>query len=671
LGEEMRRAASIVMVTLLLAGTLALAFNIQTAKAYYYYNFTITVIPESPTIQNKVNVTVSLETACINYVVNFSTRSQSGKHFSITIDIYVPQICLPAIGWAAETYNLGKLLADTYSFNAEVRVWEKETILVDSISYSKSFTVAYAITVPDDYPTIQEAINNANEGDSIFVRNGTYYENVVINKTVSLIGENPINTIIDGGKTGSVVYVRAINSSISGFTIQNSGTSNRASGVRVSHSSGNNISLNVITNNDCGIFIYGSSKNTMSNNTINANRIYGIHLWSSSNNTLTNNTISNNYNGIIKEGSSNNILKNNTAFGNLYNFGVGGWELSHFVHDIDTSNKVDGKSIQYLVNKKDIVIDSSWDVGYLCLVNSTNMTIKDLALTIRNWHGIKLAYTKNSRIENVTISRTSYAIDFSRSSNNIVINTNILNRNGIRLSASNDNTIINNSISSTWDAFYFHLSNNNTITGNHINNNEHGIRFYSSSTNKIYNNNFISNMNQAYVSSDSLNNIWDNGYPSGGNYWSNHACGGNPSYGSQPYIIDADNIDRYPFQDPNGWLLHQLTVFSSPIIGITFTVDGVPQTTPYTEWLSEGSYTLEMPETHNGYVWSHWLEDGDPNRTKTVTLPATTYTAIYITAPIGGTTISIESGYLSLWITSILLIISLVVTSGLCLKRKS
>jgi len=553
-------------------------------------------------------------------------------------------------------------------------------------------TEPITIVVPDDYPTIQEAINAADSGDTIFVYNGTYYENVVINKTVSLIGENPINTIIDGGKTGSVVYVRAINSSISGFTIQNSGTSNRASGVRVSHSSGNNISLNVITNNDCGIFIYGSSKNTMSNNTINANRIYGIHLWSSSNNTLTNNTISNNYNGIIKEGSSNNILKNNTAFGNLYNFGVGGWELSHFVHDIDTSNKVDGKSIQYLVNKKDIVIDSSWDVGYLCLVNSTNMTIKDLALTTRNWHGIKLAYTKNSRIENVTISRTSYAIDFSRSSNNIIINTNILNRNGIRLSASNDNTIINNSISSTWDAFYFHFSNNNTITGNHINNNEHGIRFYSSSrnimesnyinnnkhgielvassSNKIYHNNFISNMDQAYVSSDSLNNIWDNGYPSGGNYWSNHACGGNPSYGSQPYIIDADNIDRYPFQDPNGWLLHQLTVFSSPIIGITFTVDGVPQTTPYTEWLSEGSYTLEMPETHNGYVWSHWLEDGDTNRIKTITLSGTTYTAVYTTAPIGGTTISIESSYLPSWIASILLIISLVAISSFCLKRK-
>ena len=79
---------------------------------------------------------------------------------------------------------------------------------------------------------------------------------------------------------------------------------------------------------------------------------------------------------------------------------------------------------------------------------------------------------------------------------------------------------------------------------------------------------------------------------------------------------------------------YQLTVNSSPITGITFTINGVPQTTPYTEWRFEGSYTLIMRETHNGYVWSHWLEDGDTNRTKKITLPAgTTWTAVYIPTP--------------------------------------
>jgi parallel beta-helix repeat protein len=78
-----------------------------------------------------------------------------------------------------------------------------------------------AIVVPDDFPTIQEAINNANSGDSIFVRNGTYHEHLIVNKTVSIVGEDRTATMLDGNHTGTVVKVTASNATISGFTIQN------------------------------------------------------------------------------------------------------------------------------------------------------------------------------------------------------------------------------------------------------------------------------------------------------------------------------------------------------------------------------------------------------------------------------------------------------------------
>ena len=74
---------------------------------------------------------------------------------------------------------------------------------------------------------------------------------------------------------------------------------------------------------------------------------------------------------------------------------------------------------------------------------------------------------------------------------------------------------------------------------------------------------------------------------------------------------------------------YELTVNSSPITGISFTVNGMNKTTPYTEWLPEGSYMLMMPETFDKYLWSHWLEDGDTDRTKTITLSGTTWTGIY------------------------------------------
>mgnify|MGYP001039313996 CR=1 FL=1 len=60
---------------------------------------------------------------------------------------------------------------------------------------------------PADFPTIQEAINAANDGDTIFVHGGIYYENIVVNKSVSLIGENRSTTIIDGRLIGTVFHV--------------------------------------------------------------------------------------------------------------------------------------------------------------------------------------------------------------------------------------------------------------------------------------------------------------------------------------------------------------------------------------------------------------------------------------------------------------------------------
>jgi hypothetical protein len=57
-----------------------------------------------------------------------------------------------------------------------------------------------------------------------------------------------------------------------------------------------------------------------------------------------------------------------------------------------------------------------------------------------------------------------------------------------------------------------------------------------------------------------------------------------------------------------------------------------------------------MPKTYNGYVWSHWLEDGVPNRIKTIVLPDATWTGVFVTAPspkpVGGFSFQTE-GYLT------------------------
>ena len=45
------------------------------------------------------------------------------------------------------------------------------------------------IVVPDDYPTIQEAVNHSNDGDKIEVRAGTYFEHVIVDKQLIIMGD--------------------------------------------------------------------------------------------------------------------------------------------------------------------------------------------------------------------------------------------------------------------------------------------------------------------------------------------------------------------------------------------------------------------------------------------------------------------------------------------------
>lgn len=74
---------------------------------------------------------------------------------------------------------------------------------------------------PNNYTKIQDAINAATDGDTIFVYNGTYYENVVVDKSINLVGEDRITTIIDGGGHDDVVLVDTNHAQIMNFTITN------------------------------------------------------------------------------------------------------------------------------------------------------------------------------------------------------------------------------------------------------------------------------------------------------------------------------------------------------------------------------------------------------------------------------------------------------------------
>jgi parallel beta-helix repeat protein len=174
------------------------------------------------------------------------------------------------------------------------------------------------------YKTIAEAIDKAYEGWTVFVKNGTYYENLVINKTINLDGENPQTTIIDGQNNGLVVYVQKPDVRISGFTIQNSGSKRLDSGIRTLSLNSNLLVKNcIIKDCDVGIYLncadfetYPENKNSIINNTIKDNNVGIFTTWVQKNIIEENKIYNNNLHGIEMEASKYSIIQNNKIYNN-------------------------------------------------------------------------------------------------------------------------------------------------------------------------------------------------------------------------------------------------------------------------------------------------------------------------------------------------------------------
>ena len=161
-----------------------------------------------------------------------------------------------------------------------------------------------------NYTSIQDAVNASPENYTIFVYSGIYYENIVINKTINLIGEDTGTTIIDGKYIGDVIYISEEgNANISGFTIKKSGNNN--AGISI-HSNNNTIAGNNISNNNYGIYSAKSQYNNFSQNILLFNSDYGMYLYSGSdNNVIFDNVFSSNTCGLRIKGSTYNEVTRN------------------------------------------------------------------------------------------------------------------------------------------------------------------------------------------------------------------------------------------------------------------------------------------------------------------------------------------------------------------------
>lgn len=512
------------------------------------------------------------------------------------------------IQWAVDNASAGDtIIVGAGTYNENVKVNKRLTIRSDNGSAHTTVVAekenAHVFEVTAGYVslkgfTVKNAIGKNEAGRYTYAGMHIHADHCTItdNRAVGnaygfFLSDSTKNTIRNNTASdnyGEGIYLNYSDSN----TIANNDVlkSNYRNGIRLWHSQGNTVYNNDIalndqygirldyahdnllaqnkarSNNRDGYSLDYSNNNILINNIANLNNKIGISLSHSNENTLINNTASaNNEVGISLEASGNSTLKNNRMDGNYYNFCVIGDNVYDLIQSIDATNLVDEKHVYYWVDQQNRVIPN--DAGFVAIVNSLNITVRDLTLT-KNSVGVLLAYSTLSRIENVSTSNNYNGIALAASCNNIIINnSNINNKRGISLAASNFNLLALNTNLNNPDGVVLTSSNNNFLTMNNVSNCEsNGILVVNSHNNIVCLNNFVNNFDTVCTLSSAT--IWNSisnityvynkttytNYM--GNYWGDYIRDveierdtDGDGIGNQPHHISFAR-DSYPLMKP-------------------------------------------------------------------------------------------------------------------------
>ena len=411
---------------------------------------------------------------------------------------------------------------------------------------------------PGNFSSIQNAINASSNGDTVYVHNGTYYENVIVNKSINLIGEYKTTTIIDGiGNVGiqigvndtsirdlavtncsTGIYVYNASFTIQNATLQNNTVYDDSYGVKFEYVANSTIiSCDMHNNSEDGIWLKYASYNNILSNKIHDNSGEGM-LFSSyvHNNTLIANQIYKNWNGIYvsEEHSDYNVIRSNHFYFN-YNMGIGFkygiynvLELN-YVHD----NNYLGIEIYYDTHKTTITenyVYNNWDVGIL-LDNADDCTITANYIYNNSNGGV---YIDLSDYQNCTVTfnhiynNTGTGIFLigkgdpttKIASNHVYNNT----EHGIWLYEAENASILLNTVydNAQYGLYLYFASINNNITSNYIyNNTQRGIYiegkkwysyYYRTNDNMITSNYIYDNAEGIVIGSYADNNLIYNNY---------------------------------------------------------------------------------------------------------------------------------------------------------------
>jgi len=396
--------------------------------------------------------------------------------------------------------------------------------------------------------TINEGMEVAEDGDTIYVFNGTYYENLIIDKSIDLIGENRKGTIIAASGIRPIIDIDSSFITIKGFTIENASQDSITRGIKIIgenyHLMNIHISECIVRHHFRAILIYNVSNISITNCHIYNNTCESINIYSSDKNIY----------------NSDNIMINKcTIHDNGIDIG-GGFIVSGGIDIYSQGFRHSNISIT------ECNIYDNIGVG-IWLEGADNIDVSQTTIYNNTWTGIYLLKVKDGEIyQNNLYGHSLNGIHVAYSFSNINIYENTISNNGngekfdggILLGVSNYIIVYNNTIiSNNGDGLFLGYSCNNIITMNNITNNNCGIEIDEYSTdNSIYYNNFKNNSGILIGGNakDKGSNIWDDG-DAMGNYWDDYIGidFNGDGIGDRPYIIPpilSGNKDRYPLMGP-------------------------------------------------------------------------------------------------------------------------
>ncbi len=343
--------------------------------------------------------------------------------------------------------------------------------------------------------TIQEGIDAVSFGGTVHVYDGDAYDGAVIDKSISLVGENaPV-----ARSSGEAAFkVTADWVQIDGFTIYNKAGQTLQRGVSIDSRSRATILNCTIHNTGTGIYAYHSSNTTFQSNIIH-DADYGIQIQRSSGLTVTNNTLWGNSHGLAMQYTSGCEATQNDIHDN---------DEGIYLYEADDSR----------IRNNDIYSNTDYGVRLESTPTNNYVIGNDI---YQNGYGVYLDLSTHNTIQNNLVTgntNTGIHLTSSSTQNTIWNNTVTDNGDGIWLDSSGSNSLLSNTVNhSQGNGIYLSSSGGNALYNNQVmNSGSAGVVFHDSSDSNIlkftalYNNTYglkIERSRNSYVGN---NTLWSN-----------------------------------------------------------------------------------------------------------------------------------------------------------------